>query len=1338
MEAPSPNLELPALNIPSLVMDNSTAATAMRSPEADALIEQQIRGRTLEAQASPLFGSTLSHFLLQSEDDLSHSIDILKQLRSAHQSISNAEQVLATAISNDTDQLSRRLGIPLSVPDFTPDNARRLQAILAAARLYKSDMDDVSEWLHSLHPPVALSYLKELPSRIAFHDAKARANERFVASSLLYFRSKRHSSSDVRWLESLSTDELLALLTDPAFNNWSTPTAILLRLGIDKRSASFVRDVSNWLTSIDDAERRRDAIRFLDPASSAYDADVRLRRIIIVERLREIISTGPLASITDQSIGMADTSLVGRTVAAIVSLLSANLDTIQSASDITSLLSTARPRTYVADRLVRFIKTPASLTGHFRRLRELARDLLLQPLLVTNGIDLPGARQLVSRIENGTAQELVIRAFHEFDGNTRLDTRHETQLTRYLKNAKELLKQTVQADENRPVARTALISKELRQLVSSMATTGAIGDEDWVEAELRAILEDPLAPVSNPTLLGHQQDATESRWTLDDTIWARSELNSALFFESNHTIVEICADSLRCVANDKAPSAQELADELIDRGHFTAALELLKSRSADQAAIKSLRARIDDTIAPRVETINAQLGELTAEYGSVQDSQYFQILTTSLRTRDIVGAEDALELLIIELADMRITAEKAVIASRDQATIAQLQKRLLDAGIFPRENASIPELEELWRTEFAKRAANRLHLSATIAIFNDFDEKPLAFGSFIAILHAFKAKIEDPKAWLSSQRSTALTEFLQSSTTRLTSWAGSAHFFPSRMQRALAIVFESHLKFVLDQVDTVESLETDSNIEDIFERVFEYAESIRTATDPAACVPALRELGLVRADFNLDVLIEPTTTTLTANEISLRLREALATNSWKSAEALAHQARSIASDDAVKRYDEVSDFARMMIALDAELSPPADLLEAAAGCLGTAGHPVNRALPTRSHIPLAMRFIECALELDNPTIREKRVGPRSVESLAELFTDVFKSINDTGRFAVVSKILEQLLSSSLASDLSERIWSFATGHQEQGPYRAEFLRFLNEHGCDDALLRLAARFDPPIKTKLERLLELRAAALYRPELFPAANALAEQAASISKSAPFRTFVKRLPSIGQAVETAIDARIDDELVLRDNGFGAPPTIHVPLLITPRGMVPEQLQAQLSTEDDVVFAGKNARVLTLTDELMYAPTPFSFDVQLGDSWREKLGKVDNARFRLRLSARLITQEIVTCDVECLFRRVTRDQFQGPRIDNESILEFYPGVGNTPAEGNHFIGRSLEIEQLAQLPRERSTADPRAIDWDATHRKDVSAVRLSSTPLYSGKHAGSFNLPVDCRAAERLPLK
>lgn len=1248
-------------------------------PELAQYTTQQELDRHSESDARLIFGSALPNLLQQSTQELSKSIEILNKSHHSRNKLSIAKTDLDHAISEAVREISAKLHIYLASPEPTVDSARDISAILFAARQFDGRMLAVADWLNKLRKPAQLAELKDLNRHIALYHAKAFARKRYASHALDYFNGFPSIDELKAWLLRLESNELLALITGPAFEKWNVPNAVLIRFGIERHDPEFVSELTQWLVTIEDTDRRRSLMRFLDPASSIFDADRRLRRLIVVERLREIMSSGPLAAITDQSIGLTDPAIVGRLVASIINLLAAHLNDIQSAADIAGLLSPESPRTFAADQLIRFIRTPATLTGYFRRLREVARESFFMPLIKNDRIDPADARRTIEAIDNGTIIAQVVRQFHESDEtHARLDTKHETQLIRYLKAFRDLLSQTQQADGNRPLARKEVLSTELKELIDALSTAGPIGEEQWVEAHLKQFLLDPFDAEIDATLLGRQTSATDMAWSRDDTIWARSELDLAQFYQPNQTLLDICAASLAVVGRDRAFSAIELSDQLVDLGLYRVALDLLKDRTGDESLIRDLKQRIDSKTQLRTAKIDAQLSELAATYGTLpHDSYYYRELGQARRNRDVKQAEDLLELLSIELADAKSTADKALAEAKSKATIDALQRRLLDAGVALRDGAPLSELEASWIAEFARRSDERVHLETTIAIFNDFSAQSPAFHDFVAHLGAFKTKREDPLSWLRADRSKEITEFLRPASAKLASWASSAAFSASEMQSALAIVFEVHLQFVLAQVQNIRSLDVAAAIDGILEHLIEYADAVRSAPDPAACIAALRDIGELNGDQTWDLFVHPS---LSSNEISLNISEALTTSKWQVAIDLARRARSLVSDDFAKRIDDIADFASTMLALDMDdRTVSAEMLEISSRALGTTGHPVHRAIPTRLQVAFAVGLTNRALQLDEQNSIASASRGRLLGASNNLSTDLFKAVNEAGRFPATARVLELLLTGALSSDLGERIWSFATGHNDQVSYRTEFLRFLYEHGCQEAMVRLALRFDPGIKTRLEQLLDLRATAVHRQELRPAANALAELVAGAAKSAPFRLFLKRLPTIGQTVDNAIEVVIDEELVLRETGSNGAATVRVPMLVTPGGMVPEQLTAQLSSEDDVVFAGKRTRLITLSDELMYVPTPFSVEVELGASWLNGTRNDAPARFKLRLSARTITQEIVTYDIDCSFRKIVRPPNSIAWIDNESILEFYPGVGSTPAEGANFVGRSEEIDKL-----------------------------------------------------------
>jgi hypothetical protein len=106
-----------------------------------------------------------------------------------------------------------------------------------------------------------------------------------------------------------------------------------------------------------------------------------------VERLRDIMHFGPLALITNPSSGLSDTELVGRTTAEIGELISSHLELLSGGADLRPLLASQRGPKEAMISIVEFASTPSTMTGNYRRLRELARETLFLPIVRADQID---------------------------------------------------------------------------------------------------------------------------------------------------------------------------------------------------------------------------------------------------------------------------------------------------------------------------------------------------------------------------------------------------------------------------------------------------------------------------------------------------------------------------------------------------------------------------------------------------------------------------------------------------------------------------------------------------------------------------------------------------------------------------------------------------------------------------------------------------------------------------------------------------------------------------------------------------------------------------------------
>jgi hypothetical protein len=117
--------------------------------------------------------------------------------------------------------------------------------------------------------------------------------------------------------------------------------------------------------------------------------------------------------------------------------------------------------------------------------------------------------------------------------------------------------------------------------------------------------------------------------------------------------------------------------------------------------------------------------------------------------------------------------------------------------------------------------------------------------------------------------------------------------------------------------------------------------------------------------------------------------------------------------------------------------------------------------------------------------------------------------------------------------------------------------------------------------------------------------------------------------------------------------------------------------LFPEDDVTFDDGTRRKV-LADQPMYMAGEWSLTIRFGESWNGPDERQSDG-FRIRVSARAMTGELMSRDADLQLMRVQRGGSGGRTIDNETLLEFYPGVENTPAAGDAFVGRTDELERL-----------------------------------------------------------
>lgn len=1123
-----------------------------------------------------------------------------------------------------------------------------------------------------------LEAFQQLPS-FRSHVAALAARELDYVDAVRAFVGARGTTTAgiADWLRRMSSEEVAVLLKsiDPA--RWPVVAALLTRLGLDS-GGEFAAACEQFLAGIGDSMVRRNLLSLVDPASVAFDASPDLQRMIVAERLRDILSYGPLVVITDPSVRMDDDGLVGAPLTALANLLVQHLDLIGNGTELRRLVSPSWEDCDGADdiaiRLVGYATTTSTSSGVYPLLREAVRERHFAPLVRDGRLDAKLAVALAQSFDVEGAIELAVADVRRNSSRMpRIEPRHRARIQGYVRIGKDLLDTYVRSIS--PQSRPRLLAFRT-ELVDALCHLGhepaPVGSCRWLESEVRAMVLNPIASPEFATLRGEPTPILERAWTPSDTAWAQQSTELPEFYlQGGVGTLDVAAAALRQWALGRDLSPDELADELVARGQFAAAHAYAREAAVTPGQESALLKRVAEEAAEAMTPLKERLANLEAEHGAalIGSLPSTAAVRESLEQFDVREATEQLDFLEMEVAELAEARRRDALEASVAVERAALLRRLLKAGVKgPDERWSFADLEGRWNTELSSRAPERAHLRAV--------EKALEAGKSLPELaedaRRFSARILEPDCWLPEHRASELTSFVEAPAEKLRTWIQLAGQLDEPQRRALVEVTRWFVHFVEEQSTTLQALEEGASSDTVLERALEVGDAIEQAPDPAACA---HSLGL--NDDNLPALPPSSPSRARAPEaMNAKLMPLAERAEWRLLAEAACALRLGTGDEDARRLTDIAEFADTLSALaDGRLEAAREGIVTAAKVLGASGHVINRALPVSRLLAIAFNICATAVAL------ESKAGP----TRASLQTDGSWAPLAGNRQGwqrmlagngLATRALEQLCAGSLGREVINKLWEAPTATTEPGTARAALLGFLHERGLNDHLLFLAGRYEPGIRSRLDQLLNLRTIVSQRPDLVPVSEVVASQVAKAAQGVPFRTFVASLRTAARTIDADLVVGVDNDIVLRIEKR-KPAALSVTISIEPRGLVPESLEVILFPDDDVSF-DDGSRRRRLSDQPMYFASEWTVGVRFGDSWSASgRGKDDN--FRIRVNARVLTGDLINRDVVCQVRRADLRAGDARRIDDETLLEAFPGVQNTPARGDAFIGRHEELERL-----------------------------------------------------------
>jgi hypothetical protein len=1202
------------------------------------------------------------------------------------------------------DELIERVGIPeaiFSTIDLSSVssvcNAMACYGVLeGAVKAFELTTDEAELWREKIEAVTTIEELWSLIYMAERESAERVYRKSYESEAWDYFSSAR-AAEIAAYLTTLSEDEVAAILPGLTQPPWVVAGSILLRILIDGgRTAQATTILAALSVSM---QSRRALLRFVDPTSSRFDGEYRIRRLISMERLRDAFDFGPLAQISDPASGLNDVELVGRSVREILALITNNLSQLSSRQDIISALRPPMKDADAAETLVRVIRTPSTMTGVFRRIRETARDILLTPLIPEGQLDRAALRSLVDDIQSGEALTRVVAAFERRHADDRLEARHRESLNRFIREVDLIAQQVLSVDHALPSPHRRAFVEALSAGRQKLRAGGELGTVEWFESEVAIMLDGVHPSNDHATLVGGPEPIIARSWSGEDQEWALSYVDLPEFHsnDSPPTLLEVAASLLFWKARGRLPSTLDIVEALVEKQQFSYALKLATERNETEA-----RELVISAASPLVQTIEDRGHEVRGRYRDVfgREPAEYDNFSAALTILDIEAAEEFVELWELEMLDVSSEQTDKSTEGGNSEKRRRLIEALQAAGYTANyERMSLAELEVNWSDVLDTHAPMRRHITSLISAF----EKSASVHSIWSeCLRRFAESGDDPRYWLEQETSENLSELARDVANKLSSWIINSPSFREEEQVALVDLTTWYLNFVLNRSLSIHEQNDKSAIQSSLDRMLEVAVTIEDARTPSECLLQLREAGEIErlmppiridpgakeesidetAKFGTDAssMVPATSTDDVPNKvIPDTLLECLRTKKWSmflssSAEVL--RGVDVEVGEGISRIVEA-----ITPLVDSEPLPQsyiADKLPASAAWLSSS-RDYALELAEADRMEAAYHVLTGAVASDSGQGLERAPAQGGSWSALLNRSSPFRKMLVSGLPSRTGRVMENLLRGTLGLQVSERLWDAATSQTEPQQYRTALLQLLGDYGIYDVIVRLAQRYDPAIAPRLAQLFELRAVAQNRPDLLPVAQSMAQHFSSDAKGVPFRTFIKALPSAAPLVKPRLIVAIDGSVQLRTSKQDM---LHldIPIVITPEGLVPAKLFAKLFPEDDVSFAD-GSRLKELSGSPIYFATDVSVSVRFGRSWYAA-DNIGRDSFRVRVEAKTVTDELVQGDAVCTVRSIDRSRGGGHRLDDDTLMELYPGVSNTPVEDKAFVGRIDELERLHQV--------------------------------------------------------
>lgn len=1246
---------------------------------------------TAKETASDLHKADITTLLEGSEERWQQYIETNNLARERYVALRSTREKLQELEQDFWESVFYSLGLDIEqwkyTTNHTEDSLSSIAKISTTLEKTTPPQNLFYKWLKNSKPTEEQITIKKLEDFLTYCEKENRRK-----ASWLNFRTELvEYSGNVTHLElsnlisSWCSDSLGAILDDFLDEKWVVGGAIIFRASLDASKGDAPAFLEEALLEDKNRLLCRDLIRFTS-SSSIERFSIPAQRIFALERLRDILQNGPLAQISNPTLRLLDVELVGRSICDIHELISTNLSVFSSGKDIASALKAISNDNSELEHLKEFIYKPATMKGNFRRLREMAREKSLLPLIVDGEINQTSARALLRSINSGKISDEIFSELKDLRPEDPLEQRHKDQLDRYLYQAAELIQAISNKEKSNPSNRIGNLASDMKRLLGKLREDGKPGTLSWMESEVSKLLkgESKIPKGSASILLGGNERILSQVWTREDTEWASPQLMIPNYYTSEaNSYANILASIITYRYGKTIPTSLEVLEDLIDHKRFPEAYRFIEEAKQD-----TLLSYFLATVEPTSLALKERSELLKIKYGErlIREIEESRQLEQALALHDYNQASELIDFIESLAAELSSSGRgEALIKEKEEKE--RIKKFISIAGFDVDPEESLEQLELTWLEILESHTPSREHLIFTDSAFLSVDQ-------FIPeITHKF-SQFKDLSLqatyWLPEDISRDFRDLLQDTTSIFIEWSKNCRHFIHEERTATLRLCMSHLDFVLDLSKDLNSLREEKEKSDAMLMLLELSSICQEASGPSNCLAQLVEAKIFNlADLdgeekpekntlpNKKTTIQSAQATFPAfRDTSQELRELIKEGNWQSiakvaSETLSHLINTEEEEGALSLIK----IAEVFQSLEEEVPVKAiDDLASAAAWL-TQAQMATTLLDEKHRLDLGYSVLARALSLEASISVEKNTGGGWSDLLPALRKILTPNLSTT-----VGRVLEHLTAGSIGPQVSEKLWDAATNSGEsQIQYRTSLLLFLYDHGCLESLSRLANRHEVKISSKLSQFFELRAVAYNRPDLIPVVQSVADQIWGEAKGTPFKNFIKSLPAAVQAVKPNLRISISDVIRLRDTRKGSTP-VDLTITIVPEGLVPVKIEATLLPEDDISFKDGNRKV-ELSNRPIYFASEMTLSLRFGPSWHGVKNKKREG-IRIRVRAKTVTGELFLVDEVCNVHTNEANSIEVSPLSNDTLLDSYPGVSNTPAIDKTFIGRSDELEILNQV--------------------------------------------------------